>query len=61
MATQVHLEPADNNWHGTVRSHDDKEEGGVTDVGPVVDAEQNSEPRHGNTDGDQSEEEAVPE
>ena len=43
MASEIHIEPAYYHWHGTVGSHGDEEEGGVLEIGVVVDGDEDAE------------------
>ena len=59
VAAEVEVEPADDDGQGGVGAHGDEEEGGVFEVRPRVDGEEDGEAGDGHGDGDQGEEEAV--
>ena len=59
MATKVHVEPANDHWHGTIRAHGHEKKCRILQMMPVVDCYENGESSNGNTDWDQSEEEPV--
>ena len=59
VAAEVEVEPADYDGEGGVGAHGDEEEGGVFEVRPRVDGEEDGEAGDGHGDGDQGEEEAV--
>lgn len=59
VAAQVHVEPAHDDGHGAVGAHADQEQGGVLDVGMVVDGQEDGEARDGDADGPDGVGEAV--
>ena len=59
VAAEVEVEPADDDGQGGVGAHGDEEEGGVLEVRPRVDGEEDGEAGDGHGGGDQGEEEAV--
>lgn len=61
VSSEVHRVPAHDDGHRRVRAARDHEEGAVLDVVVVVDAYQDGESGDRDTDGDQREEESVPE
>lgn len=59
MATEVHVEPADYNRHGTIRAHGDEKKRRILRVRLVVHREKDRKSGDGDEDGDQCEGESV--
>jgi len=60
VPAQIHVEPADDDGHGRVRTHGHEEEPRVLNAPVVVHRDQDAETGDGYGDGDQREDEAVP-
>lgn len=59
MAAEVHVEPADYDWHGTVRAHGDEKKRRVLRVRLVVHREKDRKSGDGHENGHQGEGESV--
>ena len=60
VATQVHVEPADDDGHGSVGSTGHQEEGSILQAGVVVYGNENAEASDGNADGKDRNTKSVP-
>lgn len=59
MTAQIHVEPTDYDWHGTIGAHGDKKKRGVLRVRLVVYSEKDCKSGDGDEDGDQGEGKSV--
>lgn len=59
VPAQIHVEPTDDDGHGRVGTHTDKEEGRVLDVRLVMDGQEDREAGDGDADGPDGVGEAV--
>lgn len=61
MATEIHREPANNNWHGAVCATCNQEQGSILNSTPILtmDVKEDGEARNRNANGDEGEDETV--
>jgi hypothetical protein len=59
MASKVHIEPADNDWHGRICAHRHEEQRSVLDRAIVMDSQQDSKSGYAYEDGEEGKQEAV--